>query len=74
MSACAYVDNTLIACQNPQAVGAEFNQRNFLIVWNGMGDATLTQQTDMYVKTIRVWSCTNWQSTMCNGTVLTGAP
>jgi hypothetical protein len=74
MSACSYVDNTLIACVNPQAAGAEFNQRNFLIVNNGMSNATATLQTDMYVKSIRVWSCANWQTTMCNGTVLTGAP
>jgi hypothetical protein len=74
VSACSYVDNNLIACKNPQAAGAEFNQRNFLIVNNGMSNATVTQQTDMYVKSIRVWSCANWQTTMCNGTVLTGAP
>jgi hypothetical protein len=71
MSGCSYVDGTLIRCVNPQAIGAEFAQRNFLIVNNGLTDAA---QTDMYVKTIRVWSCAAWKTTMCNGTVLTGAP
>jgi hypothetical protein len=74
MSACSYVDGTLIACANPQAVRAEFNQRNFIIVWNGAGGQPVTQKTDMYVKSVRVWSCANWKTTMCNGTVLTAAP
>jgi hypothetical protein len=74
MSICSYVDNVFIACQNPQAVGAEFNQRNFLVAQIGQNNGSTPQQTDMFVKSIRVWSCANWQTSMCNGTVLTGAP
>jgi hypothetical protein len=70
MSGCAYVDGNLIRCVNPQAIGAEFNLRNYILLWNGSS----TQQLDMYVKSVHVWSCANWQTTMCNGTVLTGAP
>jgi hypothetical protein len=28
----------------------------------------------MYLKWIHVWSCADWQTTMCNGPVLNGPP
>ncbi len=31
-------------------------------------------RTDMLVKSVRVWSCGMWQTTMCNGTPLTATP
>ena len=46
------------------------------------GDATYTgggtmnpyTQLDMYVKSVRVWTCADWQTTQCVGTPLTTSP
>jgi hypothetical protein len=84
MSTCAHIDNVFINCVSaPGGINStEVAQRQFLIVqnacdhWNYNGgcngnDGTLQH---MYVKSVRVWSCANWQTTQCNGPVLTGAP
>jgi len=49
--------------------------------WPGSGAVAQTAalfnnfvQTDMYVKSYRVWSCANWKTTQCNGPVLTTSP
>jgi hypothetical protein len=31
-------------------------------------------QTDMYVQSVRVWSCPSWATTECNGPILDGPP
>ncbi len=75
MFMCSYVDGNLLqSCVNSNPTAAEFNYRNYLIVNNGRGSATFPDTVHFYIKSIRVWSCANWQTTMCNGSVLTGAP
>jgi hypothetical protein len=74
MSACFYVDGNFISCQNPQPVGAEFSQRSFLILNIGALSQQLSRQTDMYVESVRVWSCPAWRDSQCSGKVLTSGP
>jgi hypothetical protein len=40
----------------------------------GTGLVNAYTEEDMFVKSIRVWSCASWQTSFCNGKVLTGAP
>jgi hypothetical protein len=61
-------------CANPQATVVELSQRNFLILELGPQTPPPGARIDMYVENVRVWSCADWKATMCNGTVLTGAP
>ena len=42
--------------------------------YGGAGMVNAYSRLDAFVKSYRVWSCANWQTTMCNGTVLTKAP
>lgn len=42
--------------------------------YTGGGTFNPYTQLDMYVKSVRVWSCADWATTMCDGTVLTGSP
>jgi hypothetical protein len=73
--ACSYVDGNFIGhCVNGVPNAGEFSVRNFLIVGVGSYSGQPSGQVDMLVKSIRVWSCANWRTTMCSGTVLTGAP
>jgi hypothetical protein len=70
---CGYVDNVLRGtCQDPGT--SVHNSRRFLIINNGPYSNSIPAAMNLYVKTIRVWSCASWQTTMCNGTVLTTAP
>lgn len=87
---CSYIDNVFINCgdMQPKArfgpdqhrhFGDNFTQRLFLVLqhacepWNNACLPNGTQQ-HMYVKSVRVWSCPTWQTTMCNKPVLRGAP
>ena len=78
ISICSYVDGNLIKCKSVDApVSTDFTNRNALIVGNGTccgTGANPSGETTMYIKSIRVWSCADWQTTMCNGTVLTAGP
>jgi hypothetical protein len=67
---CGYLDGKLMGCIDAKATTTEFNLRNYVVIQNG----GTTSVSDLYIKYVRVWSCANWQTTMCNGTVLTGAP
>jgi hypothetical protein len=79
---CTYVNNVFQACAPlPNLNSTEQNARNFLLLGNGCDywhqpnqQCNQGQAQHVYVKSIRVWSCANWQSTQCSGTVLTGAP
>ncbi len=81
---CIYLDGPSRACSTyTHPGGADLTKRVKAILWNGMvcgsdfSDRSCWPNftsVDMYVKSVRVWSCANWQTTMCNRTVLTGAP
>jgi hypothetical protein len=80
---CTYVNNIFQRCAAlPNGVSAaEQAERNFLVLytacdyWNlPSGGCKQGMEQHMYVKSVRVWSCADWQTTQCNGTVLTGAP
>jgi hypothetical protein len=71
---CGYLDSVLLGCTPANPRGSQYQQRNFLIINNGAGNSTNVRNNDLYVKSIRVWSCADWKTTMCNGNVLTGAP
>lgn len=87
---CSYIDNVFIGCQDMHPVasfgpdkyghwGNNFTQRLFLILvhacepWNHACLPNGTKQ-HMYVKSVRVWSCPTWQTTLCNRPVLREAP
>jgi hypothetical protein len=82
LSACAYIDDVFQNCIDaPGGITAtEANEREFLIVqnacdyWNYSQPCASGQQQHLYVMSVRVWSCYLWQTTQCNGLVLTGAP
>jgi hypothetical protein len=84
-SFCTYLDGAFQTCANyNSAAGAEATKKWGLMLDVGMLCNFKQLDTScyppapfsliMYVKTARVWSCTNWQTTMCNGSALTGAP
>jgi hypothetical protein len=82
-AACGYVDNVLINCV-PLPGGltdAEKTEREFVLMGlfcfpqNYNGSCPLEGQVaHMLVKSVRVWSCKDWQTSQCNGPVLSGAP
>jgi hypothetical protein len=80
---CTYINNVFQACAAmPGGIGPkEVNGRNFLVLQNACdywnqpnGQCNQGQVQHVYVKSVSVWSCANWQTTQCNGTLLTGAP
>jgi hypothetical protein len=70
---CFYVDDQQQGCTDYTPNAAQATERNFLIVWQqmtcGAGDFDGTclgnQTMHLYTKTVRVWSCANWQNSMC---------
>ena len=84
MEGCSYIDNVFVTC-TPLPGGLTSyeatNGRNFLVLqnacdyWNQPG-GTCNQgmNQDLYVQSVRVWSCATWQTTQCNTTILTGPP
>jgi hypothetical protein len=82
--ACRFLDDVFRKCVQVTNFDSTWNttQRYFLGVqnacdgWNYNGTCNgndgITQH--VYVKSVRVWSCTDWKTTQCNGKVLTGAP
>jgi len=84
MEGCSYIDNVFVTCTalpgglTPYEVT---NGRNFLVLqdacdyWNQpSGQCTEGLNEDLFVKSVRVWSCATWQTTQCNTTILTGPP
>jgi hypothetical protein len=72
---CFYFDDVLQECgsEQPKQFAAPFNaflSRNYLIFQSG----DLNGDQDLYVQYVRVWSCATWQTTQCDGQVLTAAP
>jgi hypothetical protein len=68
---CWYINDGLIQCSNDQATaGQRTSNRDTLRLQCG----NVPVDMDCYVQYVRVWSCANWQTTQCNGTVLTGPP
>jgi hypothetical protein len=83
---CLYINNIFQACQSlPQGMTASEKTpagRLMILVanacdyWNqtttpACADGTLTH---LYIKSVRVWSCASWQTTLCTGPLLTAAP
>jgi hypothetical protein len=61
----------------PNVQAVDLNKRNHIIVQNGVvpwETVDTPVNVTMYIKSIRVWSCLNWETTMCNGATLTTAP
>jgi hypothetical protein len=67
---CAYIDNVFQSCGSQHPQSDQYTNRGILIFQNG----NTSNDRDAFLEFVRVWSCTNWKTTMCNGQVLTGAP
>ena len=65
---CMFVDDLLQGCSNEPATN--FIVRNWIIMSAGSNSSNAGANIDMLVQYIRVWSCANWQSSMCNGSTL----
>jgi hypothetical protein len=76
MELCGYVDGTLKACQAPtlSPVNAILNGTNFLILGSGQQTGPTYYNTEAMIQSIQVFTCANWQTQQCNGTVLSGPP
>jgi hypothetical protein len=58
----------------PNGSDWRLNGSTFSGSYTGGGTLNPYTRLDTYVKSVRVWSCANWATTMCNGSLLTGAP
>jgi hypothetical protein len=69
---CGFVDDRLQGCGGVNAASqpASFTTRNRVIISAGSNQGTAAVNIDMNVKYINVYSCTNWQTQMCNGSAL----
>jgi hypothetical protein len=83
MGFCSYIDNVLIRCvHNLQGVAPEnTTERQFLVLqnacdwWNQPANGCEKGRDQrLYVKSVRVFSCGDWNTTQCNRPVLMGAP
>jgi hypothetical protein len=89
MDQCGYLDTGAVSTSSSTRTffgcGGEFTandgtstteQRSFLRLQVGPvgGSPWPTENMDMYLQRITVWSCSSWQTSPCTGTVLTGAP
>jgi hypothetical protein len=68
---CDYLDGTLVGCagfnpNNPSDLTA--HAYTYTGGWGGTGTSN---NTDIYIQDVQVWSCANWQSQACPGTVIT---
>jgi hypothetical protein len=78
---CNYIDGNFLGCASRSygAGSTEATDRYPIILGQGIdcSDGTSScmpsdlQSLDMYITSIRVWSCANWQSTMCYTTPIT---
>jgi hypothetical protein len=79
---CSYLDGQFVGCVTINNDSFSASERWDAILWNGIFCTSNSDTScagsytslDMFVKSVRVWSCADWQTTMCTGTVLTGAP
>jgi hypothetical protein len=71
---CAFIDDVLQQCVNPSALSSQYFNREWLIAWVGSNTAGFyPPDTNLYIQYIRVWSCANWVSQMCNGPSLSNS-
>ncbi len=68
--ACDFVDNRLQGCVNTNEVPAQMSIRQFIISDMENKNPGQPQDTFMDTKYARVWSCSSWAGTMCNGSSL----
>ena len=73
---CSYLDNTVLGCNKSGFSGDQQTQRNIISANIGAWTSSnnVTAQQDMYIKSIRMWSCSSWLTSQCNGTLLTSSP
>jgi hypothetical protein len=72
---CTFFDDVFIGCNNtaaavsPQTMAAvDYIQHDNVHVF-GVGGSTTPVQSQLYIKSYKVWECAAWQTTMCHGTV-----
>ena len=69
--ACGFVDDILQGCQLTDASGVNYTEHSFLLATVAPPSKTDTSlNISQYIQYIRVWSCANWASQMCNGSIL----
>jgi hypothetical protein len=79
---CSYINNVFQSCTGAGIfTGNESKEREFLILqnfcdyWNYSAPCNgNTGPQHLYVRSVRVWSCSSWQTTECNRSVLNNAP
>lgn len=73
---CSYLDNSFLGCSGSSFSGDQKTQRNIISANIGawQGNTNVLTQQDMYIEHIRVWSCSSWLTSQCNGTLLTSSP
>jgi len=69
---CSLYDGSYNFCTTVQHTSDQINGvtgRNFAIISNGKGDVgqPMLQDSHMYIKSVRIWECANWQTSMCYG-------
>jgi hypothetical protein len=67
-----FVDDLLQGCgaAGASSTPALFTARNRIIIGAGSNSATASANIDMNVKYVNVYSCANWATQMCNGSIL----
>lgn len=69
---CWFIDDILQKCSDiPSVQGFEFTQRKFLIMTSYAAEnagTSMIANRDLDVQYIKIWSCANWATQMCNGT------
>jgi hypothetical protein len=67
---CLFVDDRLQKCINPRALSAQYQNKYWLVISNNATPVPVPVETDLWIKSIKVWTCPNWQTQMCNGSTL----
>jgi hypothetical protein len=62
---CMFVDDILQGCGVEDA--ANFDVRNRIIMSAGSNQGAAAENIDLLVQNIKVYSCSDWQTSMCNG-------
>jgi hypothetical protein len=73
---CTFMDGSFIGCIN-QAQGEPRNyvqHNNAVTVWLGWPGTNYTSPVQVYIKSIKIWECANYQTTGCPGTMVTHWP
>ncbi len=73
---CTWMDDVFIQCINQlQAAAISYLQHdNSMVIDLGTGGPTLNGTgntiSDLYIKSIKIWECPNWQTATCPGTMV----